>query len=142
MGRHLLKYICANLIHMNKKQVKEFSKEFKSLNSQIQSLLIKYGAGPGSFYVTAIGVKEMDFEDEDQDETLSSLLNSNEEGDDQRIDVFYGTNVSDCDELEEILDNVYYAHSSEMDKERKTRILKNTPPEKGTTTAQDWINLN
>jgi len=85
---------------------------------------------------------EMDFEDEDQDETLSSLLNSNEEGDDQRIDVFYGTNVSDCDELEEILDNVYYAHSSEMDKERKTRILKNTPPEKGTTTAQDWINLN
>jgi len=29
-----------------------------------------------------------------------------------------------------------------MDKERKTRILKNTPPEKGTTTAQDWINLN
>ncbi len=42
MGRHLLKYICANLIHMNKKQVKEFSKEFKSLNSQIQSLLIKY----------------------------------------------------------------------------------------------------
>jgi len=127
---------------MNKKQVKEFSKEFKSLNSQIQSLLIKYGAGPGSFYVTAIGVKEMDFEDDDQDETLSSLLNSHEEGDDQRIDVFYGTNVSDCDELEEILDNVYYAHSSEMDKERKTRILKNTPPEKGTTTAQDWINLN
>ena len=58
---------------MTKKQVKEFSKEFKSLNSQIQSLLIKYGAGPGSFYVTAIGIKEMDFEDEDQDETLSSL---------------------------------------------------------------------
>ena len=142
MGRHLLKYICANLIHMNKKQVKEFSKEFKSLNSQIQSLLIKYGAGPGSFYVTAIGIKDIDFDEEDQDETLSSLLNSNDEGDDQRIDVFYGTNVSDCDELEEILDNVYYAHSSEMDKERKTRILKNTPPEKGTTTAQDWINLN
>ena len=127
---------------MNKKQVKEFSKEFKSLNSQIQSLLIKYGAGPGSFYVTAIGIKDIDFDEEDQDETLSSLLNSHEEDDDQRIDVFYGTNVSDCDELEEILDNVYYAHSSEMDKERKTRILKNTPPEKGTTTAQDWINLN
>ena len=126
---------------MNKKQVKEFSKEFKSLNSQIQSLLIKYGAGPGSFYVTAIGVKDIDFDEEDQDETLSSLLNSHEE-DESKIDVFYGTNVSDCDELEEILDNVYYAHSSEMDKERKTRILKNTPPEKGTTTAQDWINLN
>jgi|694.fasta_scaffold54691_5 hypothetical protein len=126
---------------MNKKQVKEFSKEFKSLNSQIQSLLIKYGAGPGSFYVTAIGIKDIDFDEEDQDETLSSLLNSHEE-DESKIDVFYGTNVSDCDELEEILDNVYYAHSSEMDKERKTRILKNTPPEKGTTTAQDWINLN
>ena len=126
---------------MNKKQVKEFSKEFKSLNSQIQSLLIKYGAGPGSFYVTAIGIKDIDFDEEDQDETLSSLLNSHEE-DESKIDVFYGTNVSDCDELEEILDNVYDAHSSEMDKERKTRILKNTPPEKGTTTAQDWINLN
>ena len=126
---------------MNKKQVKEFSKEFKSLNSQIQSLLIKYGAGPGSFYVTAIGIKDIDFDEEDQDETLSSLLNSHEE-DESKIDVFYGTNVSDCDELEEILDNVYYAHSSEMDKERKTRILKNTPPEKGTTTSQDWINLN
>jgi hypothetical protein len=104
-------------------------------------LLIKYGAGPGSFYVTAIGIKDIDFDEEDQDETLSSLLNSHEE-DESKIDVFYGTNVSDCDELEEILDNVYYAHSSEMDKERKTRILKNTPPEKGTTTAQDWINLN
>lgn len=126
---------------MNKKQVKEFSKEFKSLNSQIQSLLIKYGGGPGSFYVTAIGIKDIDFDEEDQDETLSSLLNSHEE-DESKIDVFYGTNVSDCDELEEILDNVYYAHSSEMDKERKTRILKNTPPEKGTTTAQDWIDLN
>ncbi len=37
---------------MNKKQVKEFSKEFKSLNSQIQSLLIKYGAGPVQYSST------------------------------------------------------------------------------------------
>lgn len=124
---------------MNKKQVKEFSKEFKSLNSQIQSLLIKYGAGPGSFYVTAIGIKDLDFNDE-QDE-IEKLINPVDE-EDTKIDVFYGTNVSDCDELEEILDNVYYAHSNEMSKERKMRVLKNTPPEKGSTTASDWINLN
>lgn len=126
---------------MNNKQAKEFGKEFKSLTDQIQNLLIKYGAGPGSFYVTTIGIKEMDFNKEERDEVLDSILGS-EDDDANRIDVFYSTNVSDCEELEEILDNVYYAHNEEMKKERKMRVMKNNPPEKGTTTAQDWINMN
>lgn len=125
---------------MTRKQVKDFTKEFKSLNNQIQSLLIKYGAGPGSFYVNAIGIKDIDFENEEQDE-IEKLINPLPE-EEAKIDVFYATNVTDEDELEEILDNVYYAHSSEMAKERKERIMRKTPPEKGSTTASDWINLN
>jgi hypothetical protein len=125
---------------MTRKQVKDFTKEFKSLNNQIQALLIKYGAGPGSFYVNAIGIKDIDFENEEQDE-IEKLINPLPE-EEAKIDVFYATNVTDEDELEEILDNVYYAHSSEMAKERKERIMRKTPPEKGSTTASDWINLN
>jgi len=125
---------------MTRKQSKDFAEEFKSLNNQIQALLIKYGAGPGSFYVNTIGIKDIEFEEEEQDE-IERLINPLPE-DEARIDVFYATNLTDVDELEEVLDNVYYAHSSEMAKERKERIMRKTPPEKGSTTASDWINLN
>jgi hypothetical protein len=125
---------------MKEKDIKSFSKEFKRINNEIKSLLIKYGATDDSFYVVTVGIKQGDFmisEEERVQNSIDGIDNS------ERVDVFYATNVTDEEVLEEILDGVYEAYSTEIIEDRKKQMRSEpSPPEKGSTTADYWINLN
>jgi hypothetical protein len=125
---------------MKEKDIKSFSKEFKRINNEIKSLLIKYGATEDSFYVVTVGIKQGDFmisEEERLQNSIDGIDNS------ERVDVFYATNVTDEEILEEILDGVYEAYTTEMIEDRKKQMRSEpSPPEKGSTTADYWINLN
>jgi len=125
---------------MKEKDIKSFSKEFKRINNEIKSLLIKYGATEDSFYVVTVGIKQGDFmisEEERVQNSIDGIDNS------ERVDVFYATNVTDEEVLEEILDGVYEAYSAEIIEDRKKQMRSEPPPpEKGSTTADYWINLN
>jgi hypothetical protein len=125
---------------MKEKDIKSFSKEFKRINNEIKSLLIKYGATEDSFYVVTVGIKQGDFmisEEERVQNSIDGIDNS------ERVDVFYATNVTDEEILEEILDGVYEAYSAEIIEDRKKQMRSEpSPPEKGSTTADYWINLN
>jgi hypothetical protein len=125
---------------MKEKDIKSFSKEFKRINNEIKSLLIKYGATDDSFYVVTVGIKQGDFmisEEERVQNSIDGIDNS------ERVDVFYATNVTDEEVLEEILDGVYEAYSAEIIEDRKKQMRSDpSPPEKGSTTADYWINLN
>jgi len=125
---------------MKEKDIKSFSKEFKRINKEIKSLLIKYGATEDSFYVVTVGIKQGDFmisEEERVQNSIDGIDNS------ERVDVFYATNVTDEEILEEILDGVYEAYSAEIIEDRKKQMRSEpSPPEKGSTTADYWINLN
>lgn len=125
---------------MKEKDIKSFSKEFKRINNEIKSLLIKYGATEESFYVVTVGIKQGDFmisEEERVQNSIDGIDNS------ERVDVFYATNVTDEEVLEEILDGVYEAYSAEIIEDRKKQMRSEpSPPEKGSTTADYWINLN
>jgi hypothetical protein len=125
---------------MKEKDIKSFSKEFKRINNEIKSLLIKYGATEDSFYVVTVGIKQGDFmisEEERVQNSIDGIDNS------ERVDVFYATNVTDEEVLEEILDGVYEAYSAEIIEDRKKQMRSDpSPPEKGSTTADYWINLN
>jgi hypothetical protein len=125
---------------MKEKDIKSFSKEFKRINNEIKSLLIKYGATEDSFYVVTVGIKQGDFmisEEERVQNSIDGIDNS------ERVDVFYATNVTDEEVLEEILDGVYEAYSAEIIEDRKKQMRSEpSPPEKGSTTADYWINLN
>jgi hypothetical protein len=125
---------------MKEKDIKSFSKEFKRINNEIKSLLIKYGATEDSFYVVTVGIKQGDFmisEEERLQNSIDGIDNS------ERVDVFYATNVTDEEVLEEILDGVYEAYSTEIIEDRKKQMRSEpSPPEKGSTTADYWINLN
>ena len=125
---------------MKEKDIKSFSKEFKRINNEIKSLLIKYGATEDSFYVVTVGIKQGDFmisEEERVQNSIDGIDNS------ERVDVFYATNVTDEEVLEEILDGVYEAYTTEMIEDRKKQMRSEpSPPEKGSTTADYWINLN
>jgi hypothetical protein len=125
---------------MKEKDIKSFSKEFKRINNEIKSLLIKYGATDDSFYVVTVGIKQGDFmisEEERVQNSIDGIDNS------ERVDVFYATNVTDEEILEEILDGVYEAYSTEIIEDRKKQMRSEpSPPEKGSTTADYWINLN
>jgi hypothetical protein len=125
---------------MKEKDIKSFSKEFKRINNEIKSLLIKYGATDDSFYVVTVGIKQGDFmisEEERVQNSIDGIDNS------ERVDVFYATNVTDEEVLEEILDGVYEAYSAEIIEDRKKQMRSEpSPPEKGSTTADYWINLN
>jgi hypothetical protein len=125
---------------MKEKDIKSFSKEFKRINNEIKSLLIKYGATEDSFYVVTVGIKQGDFmisEEERVQNSIDGIDNS------ERVDVFYATNVTDEEVLEEILDGVYEAYSTEIIEDRKKQMRSEpSPPEKGSTTADYWINLN
>ena len=125
---------------MKEKDIKSFSKEFKRINNEIKSLLIKYGATEDSFYVVTVGIKQGDFmiSEEERVQNLIDGIDSSE-----RVDVFYATNVTDEEVLEEILDGVYEAYTTEIIEDRKKQMRSNpSPPEKGSTTADYWINLN
>jgi hypothetical protein len=125
---------------MKEKDIKSFSKEFKRINNEIKSLLIKYGATEDSFYVVTVGIKQGDFmisEEERVQNSIDGIDNS------ERVDVFYATNVTDEEVLEEILDGVYEAYTTEIIEDRKKQMRSEpSPPEKGSTTADYWINLN
>ena len=125
---------------MKEKDIKSFSKEFKRINNEIKSLLIKYGATEESFYVVTVGIKQGDFmisEEERLQNSIDGIDNS------ERVDVFYATNVMDEEVLEEVLDGVYEAYTTEMIEDRKKQMRSEpSPPEKGSTTADYWINLN
>ena len=125
---------------MKEKDIKSFSKEFKRINNEIKALLIKYGATEDSFYVVTVGIKQGDFmisEEERVQNSIDGIDNS------ERVDVFYATNVTDEEVLEEILDGVYEAYSAEIIEDRKKQMRSDpSPPEKGSTTADYWINLN
>jgi hypothetical protein len=125
---------------MKEKDIKSFSKEFKRINNEIKSLLIRYGATEDSFYVVTVGIKQGDFmisEEERVQNSIDGIDNS------ERVDVFYATNVTDEEVLEEILDGVYEAYSTEIIEDRKKQMRSEpSPPEKGSTTADYWINLN
>jgi hypothetical protein len=125
---------------MKEKDIKSFSKEFKRINNEIKSLLIKYGATEDSFYVVTVGIKQGDFmisEEERLQNSIDGIDNSD------RVDVFYATNVMDEEVLEEVLDGVYEAYTTEMIEDRKKQMRSEpSPPEKGSTTADYWINLN
>jgi hypothetical protein len=125
---------------MKEKDIKSFSKEFKRINNEIKSLLIKYGATEDSFYVVTVGIKQGDFmisEEERVQNSIDGIDNS------ERVDVFYATNVTDEEILEEILDGVYEAYTTEIIEDRKKQMRSEpSPPEKGSTTADYWINLN
>jgi hypothetical protein len=125
---------------MKEKDIKSFSKEFKRINNEIKSLLIKYGATEDSFYVVTVGIKQGDFmisEEERVQNSIDGIDNSD------RVDVFYATNVMDEEVLEEVLDGVYEAYTTEMIEDRKKQMRSEpSPPEKGSTTADYWINLN
>jgi hypothetical protein len=125
---------------MKEKDIKSFSKEFKRINNEIKSLLIKYGATEDSFYVVTVGIKQGDFmisEEERVQNSIDGIDNS------ERVDVFYATNVMDEEVLEEVLDGVYEAYTTEMIEDRKKQMRSEpSPPEKGSTTADYWINLN
>jgi hypothetical protein len=125
---------------MKEKDIKSFSKEFKRINNEIKSLLIKYGATEDSFYVVTVGIKQGDFmisEEERLQNSIDGIDNSD------RVDVFYATNVMDEEILEEILDGVYEAYTTEIIEDRKKQMRSEpSPPEKGSTTADYWINLN
>jgi len=125
---------------MKEKDIKSFSKEFKRINNEIKALLIKYGATEDSFYVVTVGIKQGDFmisEEERLQNSIDGIDNS------ERVDVFYATNVTDEEVLEEILDGVYEAYSAEIIEDRKKQMRSEpSPPEKGSTTADYWINLN
>jgi len=125
---------------MKEKDIKSFSKEFKRINNEIKALLIKYGATEDSFYVVTVGIKQGDFmisEEERLQNSIDGIDNS------ERVDVFYATNVTDEEVLEEILDGVYEAYSTEIIEDRKKQMRSEpSPPEKGSTTADYWINLN
>jgi hypothetical protein len=125
---------------MKEKDIKSFSKEFKRINNEIKALLIKYGATEDSFYVVTVGIKQGDFmisEEERVQNSIDGIDNS------ERVDVFYATNVTDEEVLEEILDGVYEAYSTEIIEDRKKQMRSEpSPPEKGSTTADYWINLN
>jgi hypothetical protein len=125
---------------MKEKDIKSFSKEFKRINNEIKSLLIKYGATDDSFYVVTVGIKQGDFmisEEERVQNSIDGIDNS------ERVDVFYATNVTDEEILEEILDGVYEAYTTEIIEDRKKQMRSEpSPPEKGSTTADYWINLN
>ena len=125
---------------MKEKDIKSFSKEFKRINNEIKSLLIKYGATEDSFYVVTVGIKQGDFmiSEEERVQNLIDGIDSSE-----RVDVFYATNVMDEEVLEEILDGVYEAYTTEIIEDRKKQMRSEpSPPEKGSTTADYWINLN
>ena len=125
---------------MKEKDIKSFSKEFKRINNEIKSLLIKYGATEESFYVVTVGIKQGDFMISEEERVQNSIdgIDSSE-----RVDVFYATNVTDEEVLEEILDGVYEAYTTEVIEDRKKQMRSEpTPPEKGSTTADYWINLN
>lgn len=125
---------------MKEKDIKSFSKEFKRINNEIKSLLIKYGATEESFYVVTVGIKQGDFmisEEERLQNSIDGIDGS------ERVDVFYATNVMDEEVLEEVLDGVYEAYTTEMIEDRKKQMRSEpSPPEKGSTTADYWINLN
>jgi hypothetical protein len=125
---------------MKEKDIKSFSKEFKRINNEIKALLIKYGATEDSFYVVTVGIKQGDFmisEEERLQNSIDGIDNS------ERVDVFYATNVTDEEVLEEILDGLYEAYSTEIIEDRKKQMRSEpSPPEKGSTTADYWINLN
>jgi len=125
---------------MKEKDIKSFSKEFKRINNEIKALLIKYGATEDSFYVVTVGIKQGDFmisEEERLQNSIDGIDNSD------RVDVFYATNVMDEEVLEEVLDGVYEAYTTEMIEDRKKNMRSEpSPPEKGSTTADYWINLN
>ena len=125
---------------MKEKDIKSFSKEFKRINNEIKSLLIKYGATEDSFYVVTVGIKQGDFMLSEEERVQNAIdgIDSSE-----RVDVFYATNVMDEEVLEEVLDGVYEAYTTEMVEDRKKNMRSEpTPPEKGSTTADYWINLN
>jgi hypothetical protein len=125
---------------MKEKDIKSFSKEFKRINNEIKSLLIKYGATEDSFYVVTVGIKQGDFMISEEERVQNSIdgIDSSE-----RVDVFYATNVTDEEILEEILDGVYEAYTTEIIEDRKKQMRSEpSPPEKGSTTADYWINLN
>ncbi len=125
---------------MKEKDIKSFSKEFKRINNEIKSLLIKYGATEESFYVVTVGIKQGDFMISEEERLQNSIdgIDSSE-----RVDVFYATNVMDEEVLEEVLDGVYEAYTTEMIEDRKKQMRSEpSPPEKGSTTADYWINLN
>lgn len=125
---------------MKEKDIKSFSKEFKRINNEIKSLLIKYGATEESFYVVTVGIKQGDFMISDEERVQNAIdgIDSSE-----RVDVFYATNVMDEEVLEEVLDGVYEAYTTEMIEDRKKNMRSEpSPPEKGSTTADYWINLN
>jgi hypothetical protein len=125
---------------MKEKDIKSFSKEFKRINNEIKSLLIKYGATEESFYVVTVGIKQGDFMISEEERVQNAIdgIDSSE-----RVDVFYATNVMDEEVLEEVLDGVYEAYTTEMIEDRKKQMRSEpSPPEKGSTTADYWINLN
>lgn len=125
---------------MKEKDIKSFSKEFKRINNEIKSLLIKYGATEDSFYVVTVGIKQGDFMISDEERVQNAIdgIDSSE-----RVDVFYATNVMDEEVLEEVLDGVYEAYTTEMIEDRKKNMRSEpSKPEKGSTTADYWINLN